>query len=341
MASSSDPTFNALPTYLQRRIDRAFNAEAQLEFTGSQRRTRNNAGHVQSSSNLESGGGFIIDDDVAQLGGGFIVEDTSGDEVESPNQIPMSSVPAALQHLDLPPDDEQVLSVFRNAASGWSSSTNSVGDNSIGEGAVSLEDWRTVCAVLFEHHNEEYEDDSEGGRIDETAHPDPEDYDEHGAMGADDQYVGSEGSDDDSDDEYIEGPAASTSRRRTRARQVKSSSSSPVPSSSGPKRITPRQKQTCLEAFALFFPSVPPVELANQKIMIKDLQRVAKLLGEKLKAEEVGENPSCREGISTHHLSTFRSIVQMVDLLETFSSSPDKSMNLEDFERMMVAARLA
>lgn len=34
-------------------------------------------------------------------------------------------------------------------------------------------------------------------------------------------------------------------------------------------------------------------------------------------------------------------ISQIVEMLEAFSSSPDKSMNLSDFERMMVTAKLA
>lgn len=276
MALSSDPTFNALPAHIQRRIDRAFISTARSEIKPHQNVQLESSKNV---SNLELGGGFIVEGDV---GGGFVVEDTPADGAETVTHIPMSSIPTALQHLDLPPDDEQVLSVFRNAASGWSSASNELGDGDAGEGAVSLEDWRTVCAVLFEHHDEEYEDDSDGGRLGEIA---PEDDDD---AGSDDQYLGSEGSDnDDSDDEYVEGPTASSARRRARGRQTKSSSGSPQPSTSAPKRITARQKQTCLDAFALFFPSVPPTELASQKIMIKDIQRVAKVLGEKIKADEV------------------------------------------------------
>jgi len=50
--------------------------------------------------------------------------------------------------------------------------------------------------------------------------------------------------------------------------------------------------------------------------MIADIQRVAKLLKEKITAED------------------------MLEMLDVFSTSPDKSMGLEDFERMMVAAKL-
>jgi hypothetical protein len=31
----------------------------------------------------------------------------------------------------------------------------------------------------------------------------------------------------------------------------------------------------------------------------------------------------------------------MVEMVETFSSSPDKTMSLADFEKMMIATRLA
>jgi hypothetical protein len=42
-----------------------------------------------------------------------------------------------------------------------------------------------------------------------------------------------------------------------------------------------------LNTFALFFPEVPSLELSKQKIMVADIQRVAKLLGEKIKADGV------------------------------------------------------
>ena len=36
-----------------------------------------------------------------------------------------------------------------------------------------------------------------------------------------------------------------------------------------------------------------------------------------------------------------RSVAQMAEMLEVFSTAADKSMGLDDFERMMVAAKLA
>jgi len=61
---------------------------------------------------------------------------------------------------------------------------------------------------------------------------------------------------------------------------------------------------------------VPDGELDCQKIMIKDVTRVANLLKEKIKAEEI------------------------IEMLDAFSTSPDKSMNLQDFARMMIATKL-
>ncbi|KAF8225211.1 hypothetical protein L208DRAFT_1425510 [Tricholoma matsutake] len=231
--------------------------------------------------------------------------------VEIQSHIPLSSIPLALQCLDLPPDDDQVLRIFRNAASGWSSSSsNAVPDAKTGEGLVSRDDWRSVCAVLFEHHQEEeYADDTEFDGL----------YESDGEIESEDPLFASENTDDGSDDEYVEGPAASSSRQHIRTRQAKykTASCSPLSSSSPSKMLSPRQQQTCFEAFALFFPSVPASEVVNQKIMIKDIQRVAKLLGEKIKADE------------------------MVEMLEAFSTSADNCVGLEDFARMMVVAKLA
>ncbi|KAG6889645.1 hypothetical protein C0995_015760 [Termitomyces sp. Mi166 len=229
-------------------------------------------------------------DDVApNSGGGF-----------EATQILFKDVSRGLQKLDLPPDDEQVLAVFRNAASGWTASSSSDVQDS-GGGWVSREDWRAVCAVLLE-------------QADNTKGVEPE-----SDVLSDDQYLeDDEESEDDDDDEYLEEPGPSTSRRRTRGGAAKSSSPSPSPGpASAPRKLTKRQQETTLEAFALFFPDVLPEDVPKQRIMIKDIQRVAKLLGEKIKADEV------------------------VEMLDAFSTMPDKSVSLEDFGRIMVSAKLA
>src|SRR6266498_1739508 len=86
--------------------------------------------------------------------------------VEEAGQIALDLIPSALQRLDLPPDDEDVLSIFRNAASGWTSSSIKplVLSDSSGK-YISRDDWRAVCAVLLE--NRPLEDvQSEDGSLD-------------------------------------------------------------------------------------------------------------------------------------------------------------------------------
>ncbi|KAJ7194931.1 hypothetical protein GGX14DRAFT_404290 [Mycena pura] len=201
---------------------------------------------------------------------------------------------------------EKAVSQFA-AASGWKSSANR--PEEIGEKTdlfVSRDDWRSLCAVLFEHHAEEY-DESDGGVTTDQPHAPSHDEDD-----GDDEYVKPDHLDSDSD-QYIEDP--SPSRRGTR--RARSSSSSSVASFSAPKKLTARQRQTCLETYALFFPDASVTELPDQRIMIADIQRSSKLIGDKLKSEEI------------------------IEMLEEFSTSPDNSMSFADFGAMMVAAKLA
>ncbi|KAL1723719.1 hypothetical protein EV715DRAFT_190442 [Schizophyllum commune] len=338
-------SFSDLPASLQRRIDKAFRKHANRnddtksndEPARKKRRLDEDTGGGFISDAAyeggggfipEEGGGFLVDDDADEgggfipegtpaEGGGYIVEDDSNKgAANDATQIALSAVPAALQDLDLPPNDEEVLSVFRNAASGWSA-FSSAEAASRDDAVVSLDDWRTVCAVLLEHRAEEYEESD-----DVAAGGDARDEDVDVRMSDDesDEYQAKEDSDSGSDDEYVEEPNSKGKQksRRMRKRGRRSSSlSSLSEDDERPKTVTARQKQTCLKAYSLFFPDVAEDELPNQRVMLKDIQRVAKLLGEKIKAEE------------------------MVEMLEMFSTAPDKSMGLSDFERMMIAAKLA
>ncbi|SJL07531.1 uncharacterized protein ARMOST_10881 [Armillaria ostoyae] len=279
MSLSAASTFSVLPRYLQRRIDKVYISTAKslhlIEIPPLKKRK-------QVASSSSGGGGFLVEDD----------PDEAEDEIDAsqiPN-IPISSIPSALQLLDLPPDDEQVLTIFRQAASGWDE-----GASASTELSVSMDDWRVVCAILLEHHAQEYAD-SDGDAISRPVSDPGSDYRE-----------GDVDMEEASDDDYVE---EASSRRRTRESDSDSDSTMP-------KQLTKRQKQTCLENFALFFPDVTPEDLPRQKIMIADIQRVSKLLNEKLKAEEI------------------------IEMLEIFSSAPDKSMTLPDFERMMITAKLA
>jgi hypothetical protein len=280
----STDSFFALPQYLQRRIDKAFSGSATSYLTESS----SAGGFIPSSA----GGGFLVEDS----GGGFLAEDDSvlTDNDSLPSQISLASIPSALQRLDLPPDDAQVLLVFKNAASGWKSSTNrpeEIGAEADAEEAyVSREDWRAVCAVLLEHHAEEYaESDGAGAAAvadqlvegDSDADEDEDEYHQDAEPDAD--------SDSDSD-EYMEGPSTRRRTRTTAKRRARSSSSASSvepPDSKKRRKLTARQAEACLATYALFFPSASEEELPNQRIGIKDIQRLSKLIGDKLKGDEV------------------------------------------------------
>lgn len=96
----------------------------------------------------EPAGGFVVEEEISNSGGGFVPE---GEDLSTEAHIPLSSIPAALQLLDLPPDDEEVLQVFRHSATGWTTATGSgrSESNTISELGVTLQDWRAVCAVLL------------------------------------------------------------------------------------------------------------------------------------------------------------------------------------------------
>ncbi|KAJ4485447.1 hypothetical protein J3R30DRAFT_3696802 [Lentinula aciculospora] len=296
------------------------------------------------------GGGFIIDDDMSiAIGGGFVDEETLGDEnpdspiqesaPESPeaSQISLSSIPTALQLLDLLPDDEQVLAIFRNAATGWDNHDGSSTDDNL---AVTRADWRAVCTILLEPGGSIGNDSTDGGS--------------QRSLEGDDEYVQDFVEEDvdmqfndgtDSDDNYEPGPSSaaksksrsirrptrvkasvSGGKRRARGSRIQDDSESDADeelvdgheegSSSRTRTLTSRQKATCIEAFRLLFPDAKD-DLLKRRIMLADIQRVGKLLGEKLKVEE------------------------MLEMLDVFSTAPDKSMGLQDFERMMIAAKLA
>ncbi|KAG8923958.1 hypothetical protein FRC02_010785 [Tulasnella sp. 418] len=287
-----------------------------------------------SSTSIDEGGGFLPPDDMGggflppetdDLGGGFMLaEDVDPDIVNneksmdidtfSPEshpksfldqQILLSSIPFALQLLDLPPDPD-VLAVFKNAAQGWGGR-----DSENQEEGVSRKDWRAVCAVLMANSQDaeaspdqiSEEDMDETGAVDEDDEGDEDDYTKESSDEAT--------SNESSEDEY----GASSKRKGRKSRSKKTDHSSVE--AQGPVTLTRRQQKDCRTAFALFFPDVPDSDLDKQRMKIKDIARVAAILKEKITAEEI------------------------IEMLEAFSTSPDKSMGLQDFEQMMMTAGLA
>lgn len=223
----------------------------------------------------ESAGGFFVD----ESSGGFVPEEPTGgfvaDEPDLSSEIthiPLSLIPTALQILDLPPDDEQVLSVFRNAASGWANSRSRSSEEAE---LVSKRDWRSVCAVLLapQGADEQDADESEDGSGEEYMDEDEHDSD----SGA--------GEDMDDDDDYADTRDVPQKKsRRTRGKVSRESPDEDLPSS---RPITARQKEASREAFSLFFPDVPESKLNSQRLTVSDLVRVAKDLKEKLSYDQV------------------------------------------------------
>ncbi|KIJ24073.1 hypothetical protein M422DRAFT_275224, partial [Sphaerobolus stellatus SS14] len=132
--------FDLLSQSAQRQIDAAFTSVFR------------SISHAQGPSRKKR----KVDVPAEDAGGGFLIEsEAEQSESEEENQndiIPLSLIPSALQLLDLPPDDEEILRVFRNAAGGWNgmSGEPSSSRTSNEEGSVSRKDWRTVCAVLVD-----------------------------------------------------------------------------------------------------------------------------------------------------------------------------------------------
>ncbi|KAG1738138.1 uncharacterized protein EDB91DRAFT_1347721 [Suillus paluster] len=302
-----DTGFIALSTRLRRRIDNAFDSAAASASGPSnlpRKKRKLDSAQPTRFAPVEdvSPGGFLIED-----AGGFILDDRTPSPSPDPVSISLSSVPAALQRLGLPPDDEEVLSVFQNAASGWGAGLD-------GSSEVNRKEWRAVCAALLEAEDGEESDDGRPASVhsetaalsgqEEDGGPDSDEY----RMSVDEDASEPEASDEESQDD---GPAVSRSHKPRN-----SSESAITDARLGAGQLSAKQKAECREDFARFFPDVPDTELDRQKIMIKDITRVANVLKEKIKAEEI------------------------IEMLEAFTSSPDKSISLQDFERMMIATKL-
>lgn len=290
--------FAALGPRAQHAIDAAFTAATRDPASGSTKpspRKRRRLNEPAPPSPVA--GGFIPDTAPAPAAGGFIVEDppvepsviTIGEPApggflvaESPitgtdARIPLELIPRALQALDLPPDDPDVLTIFQNAAAGWGANAGAGGD------AVSLKDWRAVCAVLLVARTEDDFPPLPEPREDEDMEDD-DDEDEY-EEDEDDDEDEDEPPPDDSDDEDFGAPS-----RKGKGKKGKVRGTIDTNTDDSPPTLTPRQKRAARATFALFFPDVPDEQLDAQRIRIRDISRVAALLKEKITAEEVRLN---------------------------------------------------
>ncbi|KAG9054305.1 hypothetical protein FS842_005518 [Serendipita sp. 407] len=307
----------SIPKHLIRRIDRAFDTvlrspQQQTYDTDelvAPRTVRRRRGEpaTTAKNDGDSGGGFIPDSPPA---GGFLIDDDievdqSTDEANPPavaNHLPLGLVPAALQLLDLPPADEEIMQVFRNAAGGWGGSNDAQ--------SVSRKDFRSVCGILLADQM----DDSPIPSDREAKEPEPtDDADEGGGDSTEDEYDDPDefSDEDDSEDEYLKKSNQKPTKKKTASKR------NVQESSTGQRSLTRRQKAACRDAFALFFPDVPDEDLESQRVGIKDIVRVSGLLKEKITAEEV------------------------MEMLGEYSTSPDKTMSYSDFQQMMISAKLA
>ncbi|KAI0314020.1 hypothetical protein OF83DRAFT_483259 [Amylostereum chailletii] len=325
--AADDDSFASLSLRLRDRIDRAFDrASPSSKSRATSITSRTGAGGFIPN---DAPGGFILED-AEQEAGGFLFDDAAAtggflppSRERSPSNdvppsgddtIPFSCIPHALQILDLPPDDEEVLAVLRNAASGWTDGARprpGSDDDEAAEERVSRKDWRSVCAVLMN-------DDDDDALMNE----DVEMGDTLGELEESDLEGGSS-------DEYVEpSPSKAAKRKRTTAASTAKATSSKTrrrkdkaisdegDNFDASRPLTPRQKRECLGVFTLFFPGVSEEFIKRKRIGIKELTGASDLLKEKIKVEE------------------------MIDMLEAFSSSPDKTMGLADFEKMMVTTHL-
>lgn len=270
---------------------------------------------------VETPGGFLLDENP----GGFLLPSspTAGRETgqgpdserlgdEQISYIPLSRIPHALQLLDLPPDDEDVISIFRNAATGWEDddsslrtahrrkrdSTTTSEDNHVTDGLVSLRDWRAVCdAVMGEAEARDDEDDREGSSaincdeiLDATGEDSSPELEESSGGSSDEYRITETRSRKRSRKSAATGGGADAgATRKTRTRKTQSATtrrrSSLSPSTSA--EVTPRQQRECLKAFLLFFPGVPEEEARRRRLGVREVNTAATVLKEKIKTEEV------------------------------------------------------
>jgi hypothetical protein len=291
--NEDDPSFVALSARLRHRIDRAFDS---VVSSGTQ---------LQQSSFEVPAGGFIVEESESgpsqYEAGGFIVEDLSSNCLGAQSHIPLSEIPRALNLLDLFPDDD-IMGVFKNASTGWGA------QNACNDG-VGRKDWRAVCAALLEGEHGDGSDEEnavadEDIEMDADSGPDSDEYEMEELSGDTEEGLS---------DEYEEPNMATRAKKSQKVPQKTPTKNRETEIS---KRLSESQKAQCRQEFSRFFPHVSDNELDRQRIMIKDITRVADLLKENLKTEDI------------------------LEMLGAFSTLPDKSMNLADFERMLILTKL-
>ncbi|KAG8904181.1 hypothetical protein FRB99_002129 [Tulasnella sp. 403] len=268
--------FSLLPFRIQQRIDSAFD-----QAIAEQLPTKKS---VIPKGSLRRDAGSVGDN---VEGGGFLADSTSdwhekGIIPQSEDHIPLSLIPRALQILDQPPDND-VLSTFENAASGWGASE---------EGGVARQDWRAVCAILLGNAasgSEMSAAEADGIEISQKTF--------HGESTS--QYSPTA----DSRSEGFGTPVRKTDRQ-----------------DEGPNNrtsLTNRQRRECAAAFSLFFPNVPEDQLLVQRLSVNEVVTAARSLNVKLTQEEVAEmleafTTSVEKTMSLHDFEQMMMLAKLV-----------------------------
>ncbi|KAH8110310.1 hypothetical protein DFH11DRAFT_1621986 [Phellopilus nigrolimitatus] len=321
MHHDADETVSTLPQSTLELIDRAFDRavlEAECEMPQRPLKRRRTG---QSAVEREAGG-FVYDNS-EDAGAGFIAEDSNEHNgFDQITHIHLSLIPRALQLLDLPPDDAEILDVFTNAASGWHTTSDQFeAMPGIHEEVVDRKDWRAVCAALLPASLRQQESSrGEQPRSDSPA--------------AHSIAYGS----DSSEDEYFPSPrnrsrgsrrsVADPHSRKSLLKKPSGVSDTNMDGSVGLSSLTARQENEARTAFALFFPDTPKdargetdfKQLAKMHLSIKDVARAAASIKEKITAEE---------------------IVEMLTFFSSSSSHNHPTLTLADFQEMIVVSKLA
>lgn len=313
----SDNLFETIPRVLQTQIDAAFTQTYNDHFNPNDNpiaSTSGSGGFLPPSP--PAGGGFLpptppagggfLPPSPPTAGGGFLIDDDDAvlpAPAAEPTHLPLRLVPHALQRLDLPPDDSEVLGILANAAGGWQTPhtrPRSTLPSDTDEQWVARADWREVCAVLLEGRDDD--DDAEGPRSSSPGRSSLGAADDTDADVDIDMSSLSDPSADDgaSSDEFRLAPSPRAPKSKSRPKGKARASTSPPPARRT-RRSAPisntntttapseRQRTAALAAFALFFPDLTPdaPDLPTRRIRVAELQRAAGVLREKIKAEEV------------------------------------------------------
>lgn len=294
----ADADIAALPKETLHRIDHAFDravTEFSSEVSEGPPHKRQRKFQEQSSSKLpddrlqenDTGGGFLLEDSDSQV----IRQSEHKDvELDMDMLIPFSAIPRALQILELPPDDSEILNVLSNAASGWHAGSNQVNNS---ESFVTRRDWRAVCAVLLApiqgeddqvHLEDQRRTSIDGSALSSLSSESEGAYDDESS---EDEYV---------PDKDIGKNKSNTLYKKSIHKQKRSITSREIGSPGADRELSimESQRRNALDAFSLFFSAASSdsdntktTELKDRVLNSEHLMKAAQILKERISPDEV------------------------------------------------------